>query len=222
MGAMSRSQGGCAVALSALLLGGCGGAGAAYDLADTAMGAAADEGEAGGGGDEGGDTAGYWWKLSADLPLVGGELQAEGAGLRVLVIDERGAVVCEEALGLSAVEPLEAPDPTIFGWWRLSPTPWGEGCAPQGLPSPLPDAVFVGIGALHAEIEVMLPSVDGLSPLAYPQLNGAYAQLGEGAPVFAFGLAGLEAAYRGEGAAAEAAPLPDGVYALQGIFSFDY
>jgi hypothetical protein len=201
---------------------GCSAGDFALGAGDSGIGDAADEDGAGGGEDGGDGTAGYWWKLSATLPVVDGALRAEGASLAVVVLDDSAAVACEVSLDLTEAEPLESPDPVIFAWWRLSSSPWEGACGVQSLPSPLPDTLELGVGALHPEIEVMLPSIEALSPLAYPQINAAYARLGEDAPVFAYGLAGVEAAYLGEGSRVEEAPLPDGEYVVQAIFAFDY
>ena len=203
-------------------LSGCAG----YELGASGLDTA-DAGAAGGESDDGGtgdaiDTTGYWWKLSGLLTVAAGELQPGDGVLRIAVIDDAGAAACELNLDLVSATSEAPPDPSVLGWWSVTAGGWLGDCGVEALPSPVPDSLMLGIGAMHPEIEVMLPSVDALSPLAYGQLNSAYARLKDDGPIYAYGVAGEAAAFAGSGAAVVAAPVPDGDYELQAIFAFDY
>ena len=203
-------------------LGGC----ASFELGADGL----DTGDVGAAGGESGDsdsgdsvdTTGYWWKLSGALSVAAGELQPLAGALRVAVIDDAGAAACELSLDIESASVVASPDPSILGWWSVTTAGWLGECGVEALPSPVPEGLMLGIGTMHPEIEVMLPSVEALSPLAYSQLNSAYARLKEEGPIYAYGVAGQAAAFAGEGAAVVSAPVPDGDYELQAIFAFDY
>lgn len=140
-----------------------------------------------------------------------------GAGV---VIDAVSALVItqfdvdqDELCAFPAGVPQDAPDwrsdeVELYGWWKVDLRDGVAGCRWDG------DATLtLGLG----------PVDDALSPaiaangLGTATAYGLYAQNGDAAVVYVFGLAGTESDFSGGTTPVEVSPLPDGNYELRGL-----
>lgn len=159
------------------------------------------------------------WRLSAAVSIHEGALLPEESSLAITLVAADESTLCEETVALESLEAeAESPDPAIYAWWRLEPADLQGACA--SWPSPLPERLLLGVGALGAELRAQLEPA-GLTGLA-ESLNGAYASLDEGATIYVFGVAGTAPAYAGEVGAVVDAALGDGVWIVRPIYPFAY
>ncbi len=164
-----------------------------------------------------------WFRLDATVTLVEG--QATQVEVRQEFLDGQLLPVdcVEDRSSLGIVASVATPDPTVYHWWRVSLGDSDALCVE--LPQ-LPEEVFLGMGALHPEVEAQLLG-RGLDAVA-DSLYGAYVMLDEAQVelkaedqvALAYGFAGTESDLTGDATARTAAPLPDGDYTLSGVFLF--
>jgi len=183
-------------------------------------------------GEDEGDTygdSGYhtpeaaWFRLGATLALSEGV--PEDVLLELEFFDEAEVLIeCTEARVASAVlVSTTTPDPLIYHWFRVSVAPPDATCTSPG---ELPDELHLGLGALHPEVAARLLSrgLEGVSDSLY----GAYVLLEDDQLeldaadqlALAYGYAGTTADFDGDTTAVSEAPLPDGDYAISGVFLF--
>lgn len=165
------------------------------------------------------DAAPVWYRVSGQLTLVEGALERGSLSLEVYGEVVEDGALCLVERPIEDIDAREAtPDPIVYHWWGLGlGDPEEPPCADT-----LPDALMLGLGGLHAELE---PSVarDGYADVANG-LYGAYvnvAAAGSDDPdgtAYLLGYAGTEAAYAGQSLAVEEGPLPDGTYRVRGSF----
>lgn len=165
------------------------------------------------------------WRLSAEIRVSGGvPIAAESA----LVVDlvEVDADGLESGCGAVAdvatlLDAGALPDDRwLLTWWQVTPSTWGGDCNPDQL------AVFdigqfgLGVGLLHPELAAVLGTMESADPGAEHSLSGAYASFDAGESILAYGAAGLPAAFAGESEAPSSAPLDDGLWRLEPLYSF--
>jgi hypothetical protein len=176
---------------------------AAYETADTAAAdTAVDEG----------DTAEVvvpdHWTPRGRLSIVDGAAVPDGAELFVDTVRvSDGAVVCAAPYDTGLLIAATPPDPSLYQWWS------GAVAAPDGCEG-APGTLSVGIGPLLPDLRARLGAL-GLEAAA-DALYGAYVSTG-GTTVWAFGAAGTEAAYAGEGVADS--PPDDGAYVMVPLYA---
>ena len=194
----------------------------AKDAGDAGLdGDTTDLDDTGGSVDDGGSSTdpGSWWLLDATLVISEGELQADGSSLSF--IRRSGAeTTCQDVLSpvsVAAITPL--PHESVYTWWQVDWDTSAVTCFVDGegaTRSPL----LLGVGAMHPEIEAVLPSLLGTTDSEVAlHLNGAYARLPEDDQLLVFGAVGLQSAWAGEGEPAVAAPLADGTWVLRSAYS---
>lgn len=160
-----------------------------------------------------------WWQLGAAVSLISGLPDAASSRLSLSLIAEDGADLCEDTLAVTQIADVaEAPDPAVFSWWEVTASEPEGGCGPWR--SPVPDPVYLGVGAMDPNIEANL-SPAGLDDLD-GNLNAAYASVDGGDTVYVFGVAGTEAAWLGVDDAATTGPLSDDTWIIKAIYPFPY
>lgn len=163
-----------------------------------------------------------WWRLDARLVVSAGQLSAAGSELEVHIVDDAGGTLCSEVVRIASTDTMPSqPDPSILTWWAVTR---GEGTgACVGLVDweELPLTLYLGVGALHAELEAVAGQVEGLPEGTVEMLNGAYAQLSpDAADTWVYGFAGDAEAWAGTAGPATVTPLSDGVWTLTGVYGF--
>ncbi len=158
-----------------------------------------------------------WWTLTATVPVEAGEA-VKGGVITTRFLDEGGEVLCEDAHPITAISEEDSPYEDVYAWWSISVEASSKGCDASPLPVPL----LLGVGAMHPEIAAGLDTVDAVSSGSSASLNSAYASLDGLESLLVFGVAGTAAAYKGEGVAADAAPLADGEWRIEPVYSFRY
>ena len=162
-----------------------------------------------------------YWTLGATLALSGGVPELEGSSLDVALLGADSAVACAETVAIQgAVQEDDAPDAVIYAWWGLMDTgPEGD-CDDYHYNWPVPSPVYVGVGAMDANIAALLEPL-GLAAFE-GSLYAAYASVDEGRTVYVYGVAGPEEAFAGEGTASQDAAPTDGVWKVVPIYPFLY
>lgn len=198
-----------------LAAGADGTADAGADSGDSATGVGADSGAE----DAGGLLPAVWWRLGASIEIVDGQVSEEQTTLLLESLDEDRQIRCTAEAPVERMTLLGPPEPEIFVWWQVVPGAWSGDCVDLG--EVVSVAGFqLGIGELHPELRAVIGSVEEAEPGSEESLNGAFARIETGADVYVFGLAGVEAAYRGEGDPAVDAVLSDGTWLVQPVYSF--
>ncbi|GEM_PF-2459819 len=163
-----------------------------------------------------------WYRLDATLTLEEGLLLGSAVTLEFLDRDLHVLTDCGETREtLGVVASVETPDPSIFHWWQIA---LGDSAAACDGTDTLPSELFLGLGQLHPEVEAQLLSL-GLDQVA-GSLYGAYVMLdpdqaqldAQDQLALAYGYAGTLEDLAGETTARSAAPLPDGDYAVSGVY----
>jgi hypothetical protein len=151
-----------------------------------------------------------WFALDGSLQLTDGEVDPELSALSVRFFEDSppslDLPLCASALaGLSTTSaPSPDPDVELATWWTLQ----AEGaldCPGQAFPS----EVAVGIGPY----DPLLDPAASRAGLETGTLNGLYAQVSPGSPLYIFGVIGTLEQFGGT-LDASTAPLPDGSYEL--------
>ncbi len=187
-------------------------------------------GSAGGAEEDGGADSGAtdalgesasWWRLDADLVLVGGDVVASSSPLTATLLSSEREVVCEmtaTAERFTPVRPL--PDALLVTWWSVEALGWSGECVDRDLGEAVPVALHLGLGTLHPEIEAVLGTVALASDGAADSLNGAYASFEGSDTIYVFGAGGPVEAWAGDAEPATVEPLVDGVWSVRGAYSF--
>jgi len=161
-----------------------------------------------------------WWWLHANLSISKGEIILEESSLQVELQDEFQNFICIETFPIAEIVPEKSPSEVIYSWWSLVPGTGAGGCAEKVKTMPLPARLQLGVGDMHPEISAVLGSVSQLSDGAESIVNGAYVSFDDPETLYVYGVAGLEAAFNGEGSLQEEAPLSDGDYTVLGVYAF--
>ena len=199
------------------------GCSSAHDASTGDVGSSTDTGafdsaEADGDTGPGGDPK--WWRLGATFTVASdGAVALESMALALSVEDESELSLCDESVGVQALQAAEkTPDPMVYTWWEVSPDALIGDCSRL---DPLESTeLLLGVGELHPEILAGLGSL-GLTEEA-DALNGAYVSLNGGQTVYVYGVAGPGEAFEGVGIAATSAPLDAGDWEIRSMYSFVY
>ena len=126
--------------------------------------------------------------------------------------------MCRESVSISSVTRSSSlPDPAVLVWWQIDRGEFSGDCV--DVAQPLPASVYVGVGAVHPEIEAVMGVVEEAAGVE-DRLNGAYASLDTGVTTYVYGLAGTEAAWAGTGDALDSAQLSDETWLVRAIYPF--
>ena len=165
------------------------------------------------------------WLLSGSLMVRAGELDASVSHLTIDMYDLGGEFICTQSVGLqSAARVSDLPDPDVDLWWEVETEATADGDCLQGeITNPLPALSYLGMGAVHPEIEAVLDSEAGDAPSADVESRSVFIALGPEASVWVFGLATTDASASSpldEGVAGLS--IPDGSWKFSALYSFPY
>ena len=132
-----------------------------------------------------------FWRLSGTLLVNDGVIQSELSFLRVVIIGDAGGVLCDDSLGItSSIRQVDVPEAGVHAWWEVVRTEPDESSCLRGLyRNPLPAPVYLGIGAMHPEIEAVVAGNPDLEPIEGQRLRSVYAAMAADSSVWVFGLA---------------------------------
>lgn len=160
-----------------------------------------------------------WWKLGAAIGIYDGVADPASTHLALTLVAEDGTELCEDTLAVDAIEDVPLlPDSAIYAWWEIEPGDADGGCEHRS--SPVPSPLYLGVGAMHPDIEANLDPA-GLHGLE-GYLNASYASLDDGDTIYVYGVAGSEQAWLGIDEAISAGPLADGTWIISPIYPFAY
>ena len=163
------------------------------------------------------------WELAGSVVLDAGVIVEDSSLLTVHLLSEQRTVLCEGEATIETATAMGAAqfpqEDELVGWWRLFVEPvGGVGCFKDEYDFPVPVSMLFGIGPMHPEIiaavgaDPELDQVDGL--------NGVYGSMDDGQTIWVFGVIGTEDAYAGVSGPEEAAPLSDGTWTIEPVYSF--
>ena len=158
-----------------------------------------------------------WWRLSAEVEIADGQPVAASSQLAITLLTDALKPQCTEQLTLAKVAEASSPHSDVYVWWQLTTGKGDGGCAGYDLPQA---DVLLGVGAMHPDILPGLKS-RGAAPDA-SALNGAYASLDDEETLVVFGAAGLLETWSDGGAPVKAAPLTDGTWRIEPVYTFEY
>lgn len=159
--------------------------------------------------------ADFWW-LEATVAITEGQADADQTSLLASMVSEtaEGIETCtDDEIEIVTIDDEALPDDSLVTWWEIAVIA-GDKCKDQ----PYQGFVQLGVGPMHPEIGVRLAEA-GYDPSLAETLNGAYFR-GKDDAIWVYGVAGTDRAYKGHGVAAKEAPLKDGDWKLDPIFSF--
>jgi len=162
------------------------------------------------------------WELGGQL-ILDSDVIVEGTSqLEIRLIGEDLSVLCDDIVEVETATAMNAsqyPESTLVGWWRIfvgDPTP--NGCFTDEYEFPVPVPLLVGIGPMHPEIVAAVGAVPSLGDV--DALNGVYTSMDGGETVWVFGVIGTQDAYDGIAGPEESAPLSDGAWTIEPVYSF--
>jgi hypothetical protein len=188
-------------------------------LADPAIDAGADLED---GDDNLAEVAPLAWELSGQLTLDSDVIVEGESKLEIQLIGEDLTVLCDDTVEVETATAMDAsqyPESTLLGWWRIfvgDPTP--NGCFTDLYEFPVPVPMLIGIGPMHPEIVAAVGAVPSLGDV--DALNGVYTSMDGGETVWVFGVIGTQDAYDGFAGPEESAPLSDGAWTIEPVYSF--
>ena len=131
------------------------------------------------------------WKLSGTLLVNEGVIQTDLSFLRVSIVGDEGGELCTDNVGISASSrQSESPEAGVQAWWEVMRTePSDASCLSMDYSLPLPKPVFIGLGAMHPDIEAVLAGDPDRSQNEGSRLRSVYVAMSEGSAVWVFGFA---------------------------------
>lgn len=166
------------------------------------------------------------WTMSGELQVQDGLLLSERSLVVAEVQDALGTVLCHQTAGLaSSTRAGSLPDGDIEAWWAAELEMRDTStCGAAGIQGPLPDALQLGLGPLHPEVEAVLGSEAGDEPPEDVDVKSVFVSLGEGGDIWVFGLATMKPEPGVDTAGAEAGPfdVPDGIWRFRAVYPFRY
>lgn len=153
-----------------------------------------------------------WLGLSGELEITSGLPTAAGSVLDLSWHAADGTPLCERAVAVLAVELAAPPEElALTAWWDLTLDPTPDRDCPHALPS----ALDLGFAAYDDELA---PAADAAGWASVESsLYAVFARVNGGA-AFVFGVAGTEAQFEGELDAVLDGGVPDGLYAVDGLY----
>lgn len=132
-----------------------------------------------------------YWKLSGTLLVNDGAIQTDLSFLRVTIIGDEGGELCADNVGITASSRLaESPEAGVQAWWSVTRTdPSASSCLLREYTLPLPKPVFIGLGAMHPEIEAVLAGDPDRAQSEESRVRSVYAAMSVDAAVWVFGYA---------------------------------
>lgn len=161
------------------------------------------------------------WELGGQLALDSDLIVEGDSKLEIRLIGEDLSVLCDDTVEIETATAMDAtqyPESTLVGWWRIfvgDPTP--NGCFTEDFEFPVPVPMLIGIGPMHPEIVAAVGAIPGLGSV--DSLNGVYTSMDGGETVWVFGVIGTMEAYSGLDGPAESAPLSDGTWTIEPVYS---
>ena len=131
------------------------------------------------------------WRMSGTLLVNDGSIQSELSFLHVAIMGDAGSELCSDNIGISStIREGEVPEAGVQAWWRVTRTePDSTSCFERDYPMPLPKPVFVGLGAMHPEIEAVIAGDTESARADGARLRSVYASMEEDSDVWVFGVA---------------------------------
>ena len=132
-----------------------------------------------------------YWKLSGTLLVNEGAIQTDLSFLRVGIVGDEGGELCTDNVGItSSVREAESPEAGVQAWWSVTRTePSISSCLTTEYTLPLPRPVYIGLGAMHPEIEAVLAGTPDHTRSEDSRLRSVYAAMSAEAAVWVFGYA---------------------------------
>jgi len=162
------------------------------------------------------------WELNGEIVLDADVIEEDDSMLSVRMLSSDRSVLCEADVSVetaTTMDPSRYPEETLVGWWRVFvDEPKAGGCFGEDYDFPVPVPMLLGIGPMHPEIVAAVGAnadVDNIDGL-----NGAYASMDGGDTLWVFGVIGTDDAFLGQSGPEESAPLSDGVWNLEAVYSF--
>jgi hypothetical protein len=166
------------------------------------------------------------WTLSGTLDLVNGEIMPNSSHLTVVVMDEMGAPLCRQGVGIVSADMVSVlPDPDVQAWWAVTVGAVDVGaCFERGLVVPLSEQLFLGLGEPHPEIKAMLDSDAGDAPSQWSLVKSVFVALGADADVWVFGLATMDGVSQASpmDPVVLGAEIQNGLWKFKAIYSFSF
>jgi hypothetical protein len=153
-----------------------------------------------------------YWTLDASLDVAAGTPRLGAASMLTFALLDSGLEpTCTTSLPVESAVSKTSPDEAIFSWWLLAVD--RDSRCDAGV-----ESVLLGIGELNADVEAVFPST-GYDAADASALNGAY--YGADAKTeWAFGVAGFDSSFKGDGEALDGPPIADGVWLVRALFPF--
>ena len=132
-----------------------------------------------------------YWKLSGTLLVNEGSIQTDLSFLRVTIVGDEGGDLCTDNVGISASSrQSESPEAGVQAWWEVTRTePAATSCLSMEYSLPVPKPVFLGLGAMHPEIEAVLAGEPDHTQSEGSRLRSVYLAMSEESTVWVFGYA---------------------------------
>ena len=164
------------------------------------------------------------WKLSGTLLVNEGAIQTDLSFLRVSIVGDEGGELCTDSIGISASSrQSEAPEAGVQAWWEVTRTePDGASCLSMEYSLPLPKPVFIGLGAMHPEIEAVLAGVPDHTQTEGSRLRSVYVAMAEDSAVWVFGYAETTSEEEVEIDPITGGISVDGNWKFDGLYSFPF
>ena len=166
------------------------------------------------------------WDLSGSFRVIDGQLDAGLSHLTADIYDEDGASICRQGLGVASTRNVEIlPDPDLQSWWEINVDSTQAGdCVNQAVQVPTSHPIYLGLGALHPEIEAVLDSEAGPTPPEDVEVRSVFVALGADARIWIFGVATLDDSAQGDALEETIAiqTLRDGQWKFKALYSFPY
>ena len=131
------------------------------------------------------------WRLSGTLLVNDGLIQPELSFLRVVIMGDADGALCDDNVGIvGSVRQSEVPEGGVHAWWEVEGTnPEESSCLRDVYSNPLPSPVYLGIGAMHPEIEAVVAGIPDLDTVEGSRIRSVYAAMAQDASVWVFGMA---------------------------------
>jgi len=163
-----------------------------------------------------------YWQMSGTLLVNDGSIQTDLSFLRVVIVGDAGGVLCSDSVGITAsTRQADVPEAGVQAWWRVTRTdPESASCLAVEYAIPLPKPVFIGLGAMHPEIEAVLAGDPDHSQDEGSRLRSVYASMSEASAVWVFGVAETTSEEEVEVDPATGGISVDGNWKFDALYSF--
>ena len=144
------------------------------------------------------ESSATWWRLSASLELVDGEILEEKSSFFAEILEDDRHVLCSLSSVPSTVTAAkELPHETIETWWNITVDTWDDSCGGALGKDPVPLEFQLGLGEMHPEIVAVLDNLVQAESGSEDALSSAFASFDSGESLLVFGTGGTAEQYSG-------------------------